>query len=178
MISIEIANLDIFLGELFAAVLRLPVEVGQPVYLSSQSAFGRLDMLRSAIDAAFIRDKPAWGRGDNLLARAKKLVGKRHAMMHEAWGTSGGYVTRRPLKGIIPQLPTQISADELAGMIRDLRDLIGDVRIYASELQTVQPPPSPAKSPGQSVLDLVQKSGRSQTASRETPRVQRRSSQV
>jgi hypothetical protein len=49
MSSIEIANLDIHLGELFGAILRIDKRAGAAIYLIPQSVIARLDMLKSLI---------------------------------------------------------------------------------------------------------------------------------
>jgi hypothetical protein len=48
--SVEIANLDIFLSWLFAAILRLPIDVGSAIFLTPNSATARLEMLETAIN--------------------------------------------------------------------------------------------------------------------------------
>jgi hypothetical protein len=100
MISILNANLEEALGELLARALHIRVEVGKAVYRTPKSAFVRLEILEAAAKA-LLRPKEegdtfneneegkaaALQRELQVVARARGIIGRRHKVMHDAWGS-------------------------------------------------------------------------------------------
>jgi hypothetical protein len=132
--SIEIANLDIFLGYLFAAILRVPFAAGSAVFLSPNGATARLDMLKAAIDE-MIQDG---SNGKKMLLsiqkRARKVVTDRDAMIHNSWGTNAaGEVATRDIRAHKPMTPVPL--EQLEKSILDIRLLIGDVQAQTAKLE-------------------------------------------
>jgi hypothetical protein len=98
VISIENANLEVALAELFARILHISPQVGEAIYLTPRSAFARLEIFRAAADAA-LRPRRRGGQNEarkaetlikahDLHRRAKSAVGRRHDVIHNAWGTT------------------------------------------------------------------------------------------
>jgi len=85
MISVEMANLELFLSELLGAVLRMNLYLSQILYLTPRAAIGRLAILENIVEAAM---KPTEGRKqiESLVGRAKEVIGKRHNIIHDTWG--------------------------------------------------------------------------------------------
>jgi hypothetical protein len=76
MISIEVANLDIHLGFLFAAILRINHLVGKEIFLTPKSSFGRLELLETAIKGV-IEDKSEGRKHlESIHRRAKNIINK------------------------------------------------------------------------------------------------------
>ena len=50
MISIEIGNLEILLGELLGAIIGIDTDLSQIIYMTPQSYIGRLEILENVID--------------------------------------------------------------------------------------------------------------------------------
>ena len=96
MISIENANLEIALAELFARVLLIGIDVGEAIYLTPRSAFARLDTLKVTVEATLrprkrggqneTRKAETLGRSLDIHDRAKKVIGRRHEVIHNTWG--------------------------------------------------------------------------------------------
>ncbi len=133
MISIEMANLDIFLGAAFAGILRIPRHVGQQVYLTPRSAFGRLAVFESAIEAALAEESAGRNHLMSLAGRAKRILQKRHEMMHDSWGTNSQGVVRRSLTE--QETSTPVPLEQLTQMVLDIRVLIGELMAEADKLE-------------------------------------------
>jgi hypothetical protein len=135
MINIEVGNLDIFLGFLFAAILRITPWVGKEIFLTPKSAFGRLDLLKTAINE-MIEDKSD-GRKmlESIHGRALGIVDRRHKMIHDSWGINrDGTVVRQPIRGNVEMTPVPLK--ELEKMISDVRNLIDTVRFHTAKLRS------------------------------------------
>lgn len=130
MISIEIANLDLELGALLGAMLRVSAKLGQVVYLTPRTAMGRIHVLENVTDQVFKPTSPGLKKLKTLFKQAKKLIGKRHDMIHEAWGVakddpkSVRRVTLPPTGAESKPVPLT----ELNSLVRSIRILIFDVR--------------------------------------------------
>jgi hypothetical protein len=134
MTSIEIANLDIFLGYLFAAILRIHSAAGEAIYLTPKSAFARLDLLEVAIREMIEDHTPGRKNLRSIHSRAAKIVTERHAMIHDSWGTNAeGAVARRAIRGQSEM--TGVPLKQLEQAVHDIRVLIGDVRAATSKLE-------------------------------------------
>ncbi len=123
MISIEIGNLDILLGALLGSLLRVSSALGQIVYLTPRTAFGRLKIIENV--AAHVLVPGSTGANDvaDLLARAKKLVGQRHDMIHQAWGIAKD----NPESVRRVEMPPRGAPEPVA--IGELETMIGNIRI-------------------------------------------------
>ena len=55
MISIEIGNLEMVLGDLLAALLMIPSFLGQAVYMTPRAAIARVDVLDNVIAITLIK---------------------------------------------------------------------------------------------------------------------------
>jgi hypothetical protein len=150
MITIENANLEIFISELLAAVLTIPTDIGQAIYLTPKAAIARLEILERICSILFNpnRNKPTTEElqkikendGRRIMAlipRCRAAIGKRHTIIHDAWGLSelGFEVSRQslPMKSTFETgIPVEISV--LTNLIRDFRQLIDEIDALTMEL--------------------------------------------
>ncbi len=131
--SIEIANLDIFLSYLFAAILRVSVPAGSAIFLTPNSATARLEMLETAINEMIQDRSPGKKALMSIHKRARKLVTQRDALIHNSWGTNAeGIVGKRGIRDLAPMTPVPLTALEKS--ILEIRLLIGDVQAQTAKL--------------------------------------------
>lgn len=181
MISIEIANLETSLGELLGSLLHISVENGRLVYLSPQSAMGRLAILENLSSDGknlFKKGSTAAKNLDSLIGRSKALIGKRHDIIHHSWGTASRqseehvasrklpFTSRKPLK--------LMALADLERLISDIRVLNGDVMdASASNYASWPPYTSQPKPPPQAEAGPNQKPDTPQKGKAPKPRPQR-----
>jgi hypothetical protein len=130
MVSIEIANLEILLGELLAALLHIDPHFGRIVYLTPQSNMARIQIVENVLGDTLMEGSEGRLHVEGLLARAKSVVGKRHELMHNAWGVSSEdreKVARR-------SLPFKASHPAKQVPIVELNDLVGKIRVLCTEI--------------------------------------------
>jgi hypothetical protein len=82
------------LGDLLAALLVLPTALGQQIYLTPRAAIGRVKIIENVVDMIFVEGSKGRKLVESLLKRAKNLIGKRHELIHNAWGTAKEYSKR------------------------------------------------------------------------------------
>jgi hypothetical protein len=150
MISIENANLETALAELFSRMIFVPLPVGRAIYLTPKSAMARIEIFENAANAVGL------GRGDeehqrkkgdalrrslSLAGRANTLIGKRHGIIHDSWGLDSetDEVRRRSL-GRPSKTDGPVPVEELNRLIDEFRLLIDDARALAAEFR--ESPPS------------------------------------
>ena len=139
MSSIEIANLDIHLGELFGAILRIDKRAGAAIYLIPQSAIASLDMLKSLIDAIYPDDTSQRKHLISLYKRALQVKNKRDRLVHDAWGTNtDGEPVRRDIKADKPMV--RVGIEELNEDIYNIRSLTTDVITAINWFEQFLPP--------------------------------------
>jgi hypothetical protein len=109
MASVEVANMDIFLGYLFAAILRIPANAGKEIFLTPKSAFGRLDLLKTAINEMMVDRSVGKKHLDSIHKRAANIVTHRHSMIHDSWGINmDGSVVRQSIRGRSDMAPVPL----------------------------------------------------------------------
>jgi hypothetical protein len=139
MSSIEIANLDIRLGELFGAILRIDKRAGAAIYLIPQSAIARLDMLKSLICAIYPEDTADFKHLLSLHRRALQIKNKRDRLIHDAWGTNtDGEPVRRDIKAEKPMV--RVGIEELNEDIYNIRSLTTDIITTINWFEQFLPP--------------------------------------
>jgi hypothetical protein len=148
MISILNAGLEHSLATLFSRMLSINVGVGHAIYLTPKSALARVEILQNAArvalgqrgDAEHQRKlKLALRRVNAIADRAKKLIGKRHGIIHDAWGVDKetGNVHRHELG--FPSRKTPIPIADLNRIVDDFRKLISDTRTLSRDFQKSPP---------------------------------------
>jgi hypothetical protein len=148
MISIENANLEHSLASLFSEMLFISVGVGHAIYLTPKSATARIQIFENAAKVALAprggdehrkKLKLALRRISGITERARKLIGKRHGIIHDAWGVDKltGDVQRHVLGFPSRKSPTPVAA--LERTITDFRKLISDVRSLRNEFKKSPP---------------------------------------
>lgn len=148
MISVENANLEHSLATLFCRVAFISLGIGHAIYLTPKSSLARIEILEKATKVALApyghephrkKLKSASIRVEAIIKRAKKLIGKRHGIIHDAWGVSKetGDVQRYVLG--FPQRKSPIKIAELERTVSEFRDLIGEVRALSREFKAHPP---------------------------------------
>jgi hypothetical protein len=131
MISVEIANLEIMLGDLLGALLHIDYRIGEIVYLTPKSAIGRIAILDNVLEASLATDSKQRKHIETMLSKAKKYIGKRHDVIHGAWGVN----SENRQQVVSANLPL---SDEIEGIktvqLSDLTDLLKSIRILATEV--------------------------------------------
>jgi hypothetical protein len=128
MVSIEVANLEINLGELLAALLHIDAYFGRLVYLTPQSFAGRLAILRNVVKEHINDDSEGRKHLEKLIERAERVLGKRHEYIHNTWGTS----PQNP-RHVVRQEITQRTHAKLVP-INELKDLIEAIRELSEDV--------------------------------------------
>lgn len=137
MLSIEIANLEIMLAELLAGFLHIARYVGHVVYLTPQTAIGRLKILENVIEDSVEDKTETKKRLDKIISKARFLILKRHEYIHGAWGISTDnkkFVVRRDIPFRSNKKPTVVPLKEITDFIHNIREL---TEIVKSETNTV-----------------------------------------
>jgi hypothetical protein len=113
MISIEVANLEIALADLLAALLHIDRHFGRVVYLTPQITLGRLSILQNVADDHLVEPHDYLKK---VIDEARRLIIKRHEYIHEVWGTAPDapkQVVRQRLPQRDPHPPKPVSLKEL-----------------------------------------------------------------
>jgi hypothetical protein len=143
MITVEMANMEMYLGDLLGAVLHIGNYMARIVYLTPRSAFARLEILENVIDATLVPKTDARIHLEGICARAKAVMGKRHDLIHQAWGVSEAN-PQNIMRMRLPQFEgdTLQSAPlpELTQMITDIRNVIDDIKDAAEDGYRNWPP--------------------------------------
>lgn len=175
LISTEATALEYHLATLFARTVFIPIKVARAIYLTPRSASARLEILKSAAEAAlepsqkidlhseFIKEEnrraKALKRIVSIVKRSHNVLNRRHDVMHNVWGVADrkyrGRVARiqLPPRGPLSAVLTPLRV--LHDLTKDIRTLIADVEDLTAEFQ-VHPPTltdmrssEPEKSPSQ-----------------------------
>jgi len=136
MITVELSNLDVILGELLAAILAINVKFGRAIYLAPYASSARLSILGNVSEAIFKEKSPALLKINNIIGRARGSHTRRDELIHAAWGLVKKRVHKRnlPLKDTRPSTPVELA--HLTLLIRDIRVLITETFSLAQEICT------------------------------------------
>lgn len=124
----EMAVLENLLGRMMAATMRIEPRLGEIVYLSSHTPFGRLATLDVAASAVLPAQSPALERVKSAAKRGRELLQAQHHMASDIW-THVGAARRPKAKDIAAHTATLIAH---AAAIRSLAD---EVRKATAEIQ-------------------------------------------
>jgi hypothetical protein len=143
MISIEVANLEVALGELLAALLHVIPEIGHTIYLTPQSNMARISMIANVAADSFVKDSKAAKTFAELFERVRTIMGKRHEIMHNAWGIDmddQNVIVRRslPFKQSNPAKPVHLN--ELSTLLKQIREVHLEVRTHTKIIFREWPP--------------------------------------
>ena len=144
MISIEMANLEMHFGSLLGALIHVNANIGRLIYLTPKAAIARLDIIVNVLPVCIKPDAPANRQIRDLLSKARKLIGKRHMLIHGAWALSSSAPEADVLIHELPFTPTkpprQIPLSELEEMIEGIRSLTDGVAAITMSLYRDWPP--------------------------------------
>jgi hypothetical protein len=141
MITIEIGNLEIELGSLLASLLHVQMAIGQIVYMTPRAAIARVAVIENVAKATLTEKSEGLEAILAIVEGAKKVLGKRHDLVHEAWGVhkerSEVYrMTMPALEGASKIVPIKALTD----LIEDIRELAQDVRQITEDAFRAWPP--------------------------------------
>lgn len=132
MISVELSELEGSLAEVLRALLAVDSDVGQAIYFTPGTVIPRLFVLENVyrelhpnknLDKDEVREIR---KGlESIHGRAKAVMGKRHRLIHAAWGVKDGEVVYSPfpLKEAAFEV---IKVAELKRVVTDIRKVNGD----------------------------------------------------
>lgn len=137
LISVEMSNLEIWLADVFCDVCAGKPTIMQAVYFAPRAAMLRVDMLIDAAKAAMALKEEEFREIDLLRAvalgsRAKRLLEKRNKIMHGAWSVvpeTKEVHLERAQGSKRREESKPFTTEELRGLVRDIRLLIGDVML-------------------------------------------------
>ncbi len=143
MIGIEIANLEIMLGELLGALLHIDRHFGRIVYLTPQTGMGRLKIIENVMRDTLVEGSEGRTHVKSLIERARAVLGKRNNYVHTSWGTSPD----DPRKVVRQELPflegvkvSPVELKHLTDLIEDIRELTDDVMRTTEDFFRSWPP--------------------------------------
>lgn len=167
MITVEMANLEIMLAQLFGALLNLRPDVADAIYFSPQATGPRIAIVENAVTEMLhdVPDPQVLKDIRRLLKQARDIQGRRNDHVHNAWGLSveTGEVTSSKLP-IKRERIKAVPIGELNQLIKRIRNLLTEVNAISPDLnayvwgvasqnksppqdhQQQTPPPSPPKS--------------------------------
>lgn len=151
MISIENANLENMLSDLFSSIVGVSPRIGYSIYLTPKSAIARIEIFENATRAAFAPKKRGGGddehkaqlkrardRALRIAARARTVIGKRHGIIHDSWGVDEGRVIRY-ISGSSRLDSKPVTLPELKNLVREFRRLILDADDLRAEFNKKPP---------------------------------------
>jgi hypothetical protein len=156
MITIEIGNLEIELGTLLAALLHIYKEIGQIIYLTPRAAIARVAVIENIAKATLVEKSEALMLILSHVERARAVIGKRHDMVHEAWGVhkDRAEVHRMAMPTKESTLSKPVPIKQLTDLIEDIRELAQDVRQTADDaFKAWSPYTWPDKRPSPNTLE-------------------------
>jgi hypothetical protein len=155
LITVEMSNLELALGEMLGALLHIDRTISRTIYLTPQSSFGRFQVLDNAVAVALTAGQEPRKKVERIIGKAKAYMGKRHKIVHDGWGrdkASGEiYQLQFPVTGA-PNVPRPMN--ELQDLVLNIQALTGETRHLTDEMYGDWPPytnpghPAP-KPPGQ-----------------------------
>jgi hypothetical protein len=150
LITVEMSNLEIALGEMLGALLHIDRTISRTIYLTPQSAFGRFNVLENAVAVALTKGMDPRNKVERIIGKAKSYMGKRHKLVHDGWGrdkdTKEIYQLPFPVTGA-PNIPRPIN--ELKDLVLNIQALTGETRQLTEEMYGDWPPYTNPVSPKQ-----------------------------
>ena len=156
MISIENANLELWLADLMGAALNISKRLAHAIYFAPRAAALRLDILEAAVKERLAPRKKADPAGtlerqkrealakiERIVKRSRAHVQKRHDVIHDAWGVDheapGSPVLRNRIKDAGFAEADVAPIEQLEDLVRSFRLLISDVDVLVSEIRKHPP---------------------------------------
>jgi hypothetical protein len=127
MITIEVANLEICLGRLLGAILNVEESIGQIIYLTPKSAFGRLEIIENLVSGIMEPGSEGVRHLESITGKAKSILGKRHKLIHALWGSPNEGVSIYSLPIDDKTKAEPVSLTSLNEIIRDIRNLVATI---------------------------------------------------
>ncbi len=143
MISIEIGNLEIRLGELLGALLHIGRNFGRTLYLTPNANLARLGMIENVLAMSLVPDTRGYKMIARIIGDAKAVIGKRHEYVHNVWGLNVAAPTRVERRAVPfrdTDLAKPVPLNELRDQIQKIRRLSKRVRAEGHRIYAEWPP--------------------------------------
>jgi hypothetical protein len=133
------------LSTMLGQFLGVAPNIAQTVYLTPRSTIARLDVLTNVAAIVLPAKSDALRSVQGLIKRAKKVLGKRHVLVHTAWGQAKepGHVQRIHLPMTEKPGSTPVPIMEIETLATDTGLLILEIMALAQTLPSAKPWPFP-----------------------------------
>lgn len=137
MITIELANLEIDLADLFGALLDKNTVVAHAIYFTPRATIARVAAIDNLASTILPRDDRILKRIKALTKRARASMEKRHNLIHAAWGIdpdsdNGVVYSPLPLK---MDATCRVKLEDLRSLAREMRVLTDEIAELAREIR-------------------------------------------
>jgi hypothetical protein len=127
-LAVEFNSMDVILGWFFGFVCNIDNQLAHIIFHTPRAYFTRVEMLENAIDNQFTSDSQPYKTAKGIAARYRKVIDKRHRLIHDTWGTDHeGAPVRRSLPYLIRHEPTPVEQNDLKRLLADMRALTAEV---------------------------------------------------
>jgi hypothetical protein len=143
LITIEITNLEVMLGDLLGALLDFDDDASHGIYFTPRAAIARMDVLVNVAESPRFDEHPNLRTSVVKIAhRAKALMGQRHDIIHaHGVASDDGKMVGRLRPPFSSDLRREIIALRvLKKLVADIRALIKEARFAMDEIyETLRP---------------------------------------
>jgi hypothetical protein len=158
MISVELANLEMYMGQMLGALIGIDRKLAEIIYLTPKTGFGRIEVLENVVAHVLADGSEGQKRLRSLLGRAKSIMQKRHGLVHVVWVESQSdmsQVYRMPVPIKDPSNAIAVPLQDLTTLVENIRTLTGEImketwlltaHRIADATAAAQVPPSPPTS--------------------------------
>lgn len=145
LVTVEVNNMEMALAQLLAKILGVGPDIAGAIYFTPRGQIPRVEMMMNVVQIAFAKDQYNLSQIKSALLRAKTVMGKRHKIIHDSWGTTeDGNILRTsyPMKqGTENSTLTPLKT--LNALVDDTRKLITDLTVLVFALPHAKLPPYP-----------------------------------
>ena len=137
MITVELANLEIELADLLAALINRDRDIGHALYFTPKSTIARLEMIDS-VASILLNPGPLLSEISKNTKKARRVMDKRHRLIHAAWGVSSD--NSKVLHSSLPLgegKAEQTRVGDLAAVVQQLREVTENVSTVLDKVQDV-----------------------------------------
>jgi hypothetical protein len=136
MLTVEITHMERAVAEMLGIIMGTHFAIAEVIYFTVNSGIARMDIVRNIASLVLATLPKDLKKANNLIERAKAVMGKRHAIIHSFWmiGENEDAIRREKLGEYRNSRIAVASLSDLRQQVRDVS--ITDER-YLSILQRV-----------------------------------------
>ena len=138
MISIELANLELFMGQMLGALIGIDPHLAEIIYLTPRTGIGRIAVLENAVAHVLLDQSTGRRKLESILARAKGIMQRRHDLIHVVWSENPdnrSEVRRIPVPITDPPKLIPVPLEYLTNLLRDIRALVEEIQTESRQLE-------------------------------------------